>query len=75
MSQVKLTLIVTLSITADHDKLTTMLSNLGHNFHVIGLTETRIMTSNDPLVNIDIPGSKFISQLSVRHAGGSVKRF
>ena len=27
-----------------------------HNFHVIGLTETRIMTGNDPVVNSDIPG-------------------
>lgn len=30
------------SLAANHDKLTTMLSNLGHNFHVIGLTETTV---------------------------------
>ena len=59
------------SLAANHDKLTTMLSNLGHNFHVIGLTETRIMTGNDPVVNADIPGYKFISQPSLHHAGGA----
>ena len=30
------------SLAANHDKLTTMLSNLGQNFHVIGLTETTV---------------------------------
>ena len=48
-----------------------MLSNLGHNFHVTGLTETRIMTGNDPVVNTDIPGHKFMSQHSLHHAGGA----
>jgi hypothetical protein len=48
-----------------------MLSNLGHNFHVIGLTETRITTSKDPLVNTDIPGYKFLSQPSLHCAGGA----
>ena len=47
------------NLAANHDKLTTMLSNLGHNFHVIRLTETRIMTGNYPVVNTDIPGYKF----------------
>ena len=59
------------SLAANHDKLTIMLSNLGHNFHVIGLTETRIMNGNDPVVNTDIPCYKFISQPSLHHAGGA----
>jgi hypothetical protein len=50
-----------------------MLSNLGHNFHVIGLTETRIMTSKDPLVNTDIHGYKFLSQPSLHCAGFYVR--
>jgi exonuclease III len=58
-------------MAANYDKLTTMLSNLGHNFHVIGLTETRITTSKDPLVNTDIPGYKFLSQPSLHCAGGA----
>lgn len=59
------------SLAANHDKLTSMLSNLGHNFHVIGVTETRIMSSKDPLVNTDISGYKFISQPSLHCAGGA----
>ena len=59
------------SLATNHDKLTTMLSSLGHNFHVIGLTETTIMAGKDPVVNTDIPGYKFISQPSFHHAGGA----
>jgi exonuclease III len=59
------------SLTANYDKLTTILFNLGHNFHLIGLTETRLMTSKYPLVNTNIPDYKFISQPSLHCAAGA----
>ena len=58
------------SLVANHDNLTTLLSDLNHNFNVIGISETKIMTNKDPLANVSIPGYEFLSQPSLQNAGG-----
>ena len=58
------------SLAANHDNLTTLLSNLKHNFHIIGLSETKIVFNKDCVANISIPGYQFFSQPSVHNAGG-----
>ena len=47
-----------------------MLTELNHDFSVIGLTETKYVTSREQLVNVNIPGYKFDSQPSLSNAGG-----
>ena len=46
------------------------MSDLNHNFNVIGISETKIMTNKDPLANVSIPGYEFLSQPSLQNAGG-----
>ena len=58
------------SLAANHDNLTTLLSNLKHNFHIIGLSETKIVINKDCVANISISGYQFFSQPSVHNAGG-----
>ena len=58
------------SLAANHDNLITLLSNLNHNFHIIGLSETKIVLNKDYLANISIPGYQFFSQPSLHSAGG-----
>ena len=58
------------SLVANHDNLTTLLSDLNHNFNVIGISETKIMINKDPLANVSIPGYEFLSQPSLQNAGG-----
>ena len=58
------------SLAANHDKLTFLLLDLGLNFHILGISETKIMAERDPVANIDIPGYNFISQPSYHNAGG-----
>ena len=58
------------SLAANHDKLINLISDLTHNFHLLGISETKIMIERDPVVNIDIPGYNFISQPSYHNAGG-----
>ena len=40
------------------------------SFTIIGLTETKIITSKDPVINLNLPGFQFVSQLSLSNAGG-----
>ena len=47
-----------------------LLSDLKHNFSIIGLTETKI-NSKRPLININIPGYTCFSQPCLGNAGGS----
>ena len=46
------------SLSANHDGLTMLLSDLQHSFDVIGLSETKIKSNCDLTSNIAIEGSK-----------------
>jgi exonuclease III len=60
------------SLSANHDKLTTLLCDLKHNFHIVGISETKILTSKDCMYSSQycIPEYIFISQPSHQNAGG-----
>ena len=47
-----------------------LLSELKYNFNVIGVSETKIMSNKDPIVNTNITGYLFASQPSLHNAGG-----
>ena len=58
------------SLNSNFDNFTQMLTELNHNFSVIGLTETKYVTSRPHFLNNNIPGYKFDSQPSLSNAGG-----
>ena len=58
------------SLSANHNKLSVMLSELGSPFSLIALTETKIKYGEDLITNVDIPGYTFVSQPSYSNAGG-----
>jgi len=58
------------SLSANHDGMTLLLSELQHAFDVIGLSETKIRDSFDPTSNITINGYDFISKPTLTNAGG-----
>ena len=59
------------SLSANHDHLTSMLSDLNCHFNIIGLTETKIRVLKSLVSNISIPARyHFISQPSNTEAGG-----
>ena len=58
------------SLAKNHDKLIILLEELGHNFSLIGLSETKIKLGEDCLANIDLYGYRFLSQPSLSNAGG-----
>lgn len=48
------------SLSANFDSLSTLLPDLHHNFSVIGLSETKIKSEAEPLININLPGYRFL---------------
>ena len=60
------------SLAANHDKLTSLISDLTHNFHLLGISETKIrpMAGIDPVANASVAGYNYISQPSNQNAGG-----
>ena len=58
------------SLAANHDKLTSLISDLRHNFHLLGISETKIMAGIDPVANVSVAGYNYISQPSNQNAGG-----
>ena len=58
------------SINANFDHLSTMLSQLKHEFSIIALSETKIKVQSGLTLNIDLPGYRFLSQPSLSNAGG-----
>ena len=58
------------SLAANHDKLTSLISHLTHNFHLLGISETKIIAGIDPAANVSVPGYNYISQPSNQNAGG-----
>lgn len=60
------------SLSANYDKLESMLVELYHPFSIIGLTETKIKTNQDntSVLNIIMPGYHFESQPTLSNAGG-----
>ena len=58
------------SLAANFDNLMILLSEFKHNFNVIGVSETKIMSNKDPIVNTNITGYLFASQPSLHNAGG-----
>ena len=58
------------SLSANHDSLMSLLSDLDFEFDVIGISETKIMQGKDLITNISIPDYSFISQPTLYNAGG-----
>ena len=58
------------SLSANHDGLTMLPSDLLHSFNVIGLSETKIKSSCDLTGNIAIEGYDFVSKPTLTNAGG-----
>jgi hypothetical protein len=58
------------SLGANCDQLTSMVSELNHQFSVIGLSETKHRFDRASLLNTEIPGYTFLSQPSMSNAGG-----
>ena len=58
------------SVSANLDNLNHLLFELDCSFTIIGLTETKIITSKDPVINLNLPGFLFVSQPSLSNAGG-----
>lgn len=59
------------SLSANHDRLIDMLSDLFHPFSIIGLTETKLHISKNQIINTELPGYHFLSQPSLSNAGGT----
>ena len=47
-----------------------LLNTLKHTFSVIGLSEIKYKIDQDSIINISIPGYRFVSQHSLSNAGG-----
>ena len=58
------------SIAAKYENLAALLTELNHNFQLIGVSETKINIDKDCVTNISIPGYNFFSQPSQQNAGG-----
>ena len=58
------------SLSANHDGLTMLLSDLQHSFDVIGLSETKIKSNCDLTSNIAIEGYDFVSKPTLTNASG-----
>ena len=58
------------SLSANHNKLSILLSELGCSFSLIALSETRIKHGENFVTNVDIHGYTFVSQPSPSNAGG-----
>ena len=58
------------SLSANHEGMTLLLSELQHAFDVIGLSETKIKDSCDPTSNITIYHLPFTSNPILSNAGG-----
>ena len=56
------------SLNANFDKLTDLLHQLTLSFSLIGITETKLRNSVQNLLNINIPGYKFISKPSLSYS-------
>ena len=53
-----------------YDSLLTLLSELQHNFSIIGLTETKIKADIDHIANTLTPGYQFLSKPALDETGG-----
>ena len=60
------------SLSAHIDDLKWLLDTLGHKFDIVGISETKIRESNEPLINIKLPGYEFIQIPTKSHFGGVV---
>ena len=58
------------SLSANLDNLSHLLYELNCSFRLIGLTETKLITSRDAVGNLNLPGYQFVSQPSLSNAGG-----
>ena len=58
------------SLSANHDGLTMLLSDLQHSFNLIGLSETKMKSNCDLTSKIAIEGYDFVSRPTVTNAGG-----
>ena len=58
------------SLAKHFDKLNTLLSLLQHNFGFIGISETRFLNGQEPVLDFLIPGYSHISTLTDSSAGG-----
>ena len=58
------------SLAKNFDNFHNMLNELDAEFSVIGLTEIKLKFNQDPIINCNLPGYKFISQPSYSNSGG-----
>ena len=58
------------SLAANYDQLITIISELNHQFSIIGLSETKYKLDQANILNTEIPGYTFLSQPSISNAGG-----
>ena len=58
------------SLSAHIDDLKWLLDTFGHKFDIVGISETKIRESNEPLSNIKLPGYEFIQTPTKSHFGG-----
>ena len=59
------------SLSANIDNLNTLLHELLYPLTLIGLTETKLNTSQDSITNIDLRGYQFLFQPSFSNAEGA----
>ena len=59
------------SLQAHIDDLKSLLALLNHPFHIIGITETKILDGKEPLIKIDIDGYVFENTPTKTSFGGS----
>ena len=59
------------SLKAHINDLRSLLALLNHPFHVIGISETKIIDGKDPLIQIDIDGYIFKNTQTKTSFGGS----
>lgn len=59
------------SLSAHINDLKTLLDVLSHPFHIIGVTETKIRDTQDPLSNISLPGYGIEHTSTTSHFGGA----
>ena len=58
------------SLSSNIDHLRQLLFELNHSFSLIGISETKLISNRESIININIDGYYFISQPSLSNAGG-----
>ena len=60
------------SITKHKDELETIINILDYNFDIMGITETKICKSSEPIIDINLEGYNYFSTPTEAEKGGSL---